>query len=118
MRWGEKGFTVVEVIIAILILSVGVLGLASTAALVTRMIGQGGSYSQATTLAAEQTEILRSQCDSARAAGSSASGNYAVNWTVTGGASTDQVTVTVSYPRADGTTRVDTFTTTIPVRPC
>lgn len=107
----------VEVIIAILILSVGILGLASTAALVTRMIGQGGSYSQATTLATEQIEILRSQCG-ALSGGSSTSGNYTVNWTVTPGTATDQVTVTVSYPRAGGTTRVDTFTTTIPVRPC
>ena len=37
----EQGFTLVEVIIAILVLTVGLLGLVTSAALVTRMIGRG-----------------------------------------------------------------------------
>ena len=43
----ESGFTIVEVIIAIIVLSVGLLGLVSTAALVTRMIGRGGHLASA-----------------------------------------------------------------------
>jgi len=37
----NKGFTIIEVIIAIIVLTVGVLGMVTTAALVTRMIGRG-----------------------------------------------------------------------------
>jgi len=37
----QQGFTLVEVIIAILVLTVGLLGLVTSAALVTRMIGRG-----------------------------------------------------------------------------
>ena len=43
----DKGFTVIEVIVAIIILPVGILGLASSAATVTRMIGQGQRFSEA-----------------------------------------------------------------------
>ena len=37
----ERGFTIVEVIVAMLVLTVGLLGLVTSAALVTRMIGRG-----------------------------------------------------------------------------
>jgi len=35
----RQGFTIIEIIIAIIVLTVGVLGMVTTAALVTRMIG-------------------------------------------------------------------------------
>ena len=57
----DKGFTVIEVIVAIIILSVGILGLASSAATVTRMIGQGQRFSEASAMASERFEILRAQ---------------------------------------------------------
>ncbi len=37
----ERGFTVIEIIVAITVLSIALLGLASTSAMVTRLIGQG-----------------------------------------------------------------------------
>ena len=40
-RNSQRGFTIVEIIIAIVVLTVGLLGLVSTAALVTRMIARG-----------------------------------------------------------------------------
>lgn len=58
-RRGERGFTVVEVIIAIVVLTVGLLGLVTTAALVTRMIGQGQRSAVASTFAGQRLEILR-----------------------------------------------------------
>jgi len=39
----EQGFTIVEVIVAILVLTVGLLALVTSAALVTRMIGRGSA---------------------------------------------------------------------------
>ena len=53
------GFTIVEIIIAILVLTVGVLGLATTAALVTRMIGRGQRASAAAGFAQRRLERLR-----------------------------------------------------------
>ena len=55
----EQGFTVTEVIIAIVVLSVGLLALASTGALTTRMIGRGQRSSVAATFATQRLERMR-----------------------------------------------------------
>jgi len=59
VRTSERGFTIVEVIVAIMVLTVGLLGLVTTAALVTRMIGQGQRSAVAGTFAAQRMERLR-----------------------------------------------------------
>jgi prepilin-type N-terminal cleavage/methylation domain-containing protein len=58
-RQGQAGFTIIEVIIAIMVLTVGVLGLVTTAALVTRMIARGQRSAVAGTFAAQRMERLR-----------------------------------------------------------
>lgn len=55
----QRGFTIIEVIIAIIVLSVGLLGLVSTAALVTRMIARGQRSAVASTFAAQRMEQMR-----------------------------------------------------------
>ena len=55
----ERGFTIVEVIIAILVLTVGLLGLVTTAGLVTRMIGRGQRSGAAAQFASRRLEQLR-----------------------------------------------------------
>lgn len=108
------GFTVVEVIIAILVLSVGVLGLASTAALTTRMISMGYRYSEASTVVAQQFEILRSRpCDQI-VAGTRTTGIYELSWTVdevAGRSPGRRINLEVTYPGSGGPARTDPFTT-------
>ncbi len=58
-RNNERGFTLVEIIIAIVVLTVGLLGLVSTAALVTRMIARGQRSAVASTFASQRMELLR-----------------------------------------------------------
>jgi len=58
-RNNARGFTLVEIIIAIVVLTVGLLGLVSTAALVTRMIARGQRSAVAATFAAQRLELLR-----------------------------------------------------------
>jgi prepilin-type N-terminal cleavage/methylation domain-containing protein len=53
------GFTIIEVMIAIIVLTVGLLGLVTTAALVTRMIGRGQRTASATAFAARRLERMR-----------------------------------------------------------
>ncbi|MBI1967765.1 MAG: prepilin-type N-terminal cleavage/methylation domain-containing protein, partial [Gemmatimonadetes bacterium] len=53
----ERGFTIIEIIIAIIVLTVGLLGLVSTAALVTRMIGRGQRSTEAAIFAAQRMEL-------------------------------------------------------------
>ncbi|HEV8400424.1 MAG TPA: prepilin-type N-terminal cleavage/methylation domain-containing protein [Gemmatimonadales bacterium] len=59
IRNDQRGFTIVEIIIAIVVLTVGLLGLVSTAALVTRMIARGQRSSVAATFASQRMELLR-----------------------------------------------------------
>ena len=66
----ERGFTIVEVIIAILVLTVGLLGLVTTAGLVTRMIGRGQRSGAAAQFAARRVELLRVTGCTSQASGS------------------------------------------------
>ena len=82
----RQGFTLVELIVAIIILSVGVLGLASTAAVVTRQIGGGAQQTRAAALAQTRFEELRSiPCAdySLPFTGTSESGGFSESWAVT-----------------------------------
>ncbi len=121
---GERGFTLIEVLIAVLILTVGLLGLVSTAALVTRMIGQGNRYTEASTVASQQFETFRSQWTASSCAGAvdgtTTLVGFTLSWRVTSVAATStaaggarQVQLTVSSPTGRGT-RTDTFYRTIP----
>ena len=65
----EHGFTLVEVIIAILVLTVGLLGLVTSAALVTRMIGRGQRSAVSAQFAQRRLELLRTTGCKSQAAG-------------------------------------------------
>lgn len=55
----RRGFTIIEIIIAIIVLTVGVLGMVTTAALVTRMIARGQRSASASAFAARRVERMR-----------------------------------------------------------
>lgn len=111
----RRGFTVVEVVVAIIILSVGLLSLTATAASVTRMVAQGQRYNRASAMANERFEILRAQTCAAMVGGSAIAGSYSTTWTVTpvSGGRGNEIAVAVISPTGRGT-RTDSFTTTIP----
>jgi type IV pilus modification protein PilV len=112
----RDGFTLVEVLIAVLVLSIGLLGLVSSAALTTRMIGQGQRFTEASTMAGQQFEVLRSQTCAAMAGGTRAEGRFAVAWTIdsaVAGGRAQAVTVIVQSPTTYGM-RADSFATVMP----
>lgn len=55
----NRGFTIVEVIIAVIVLTVGILAMVTTAALVTRMIARGQRSADASAFMARRVEQLR-----------------------------------------------------------
>ena len=55
----QRGFTIIEVIIAIIVLTVGILGMVTTAALVTRMIARGQRSADASAFAGRRVERMR-----------------------------------------------------------
>jgi prepilin-type N-terminal cleavage/methylation domain-containing protein len=53
---GVRGFTIVEVLVAVLVLALGVLGLVTTQTLITRLLGQGWRAETAAAFASQRLE--------------------------------------------------------------
>lgn len=80
---GRAGFTIVEVIVAIVILAVGLLGMAGTTTVVLRQVTMA-NLATARTVALQSTlERLRGISFDSVAAGSDSVGLFQVTWTVT-----------------------------------
>ena len=117
----ERGFTIVEIIIAIIVLTVGLLGLVSTAALVTRMIARGQRTAVAATYAAQRMERLRpAACIAAQRVNGSeslyrGSASVATNsWAFTdAGNSTIRIQVITTYATIKNRTHTDTLETAV-----
>lgn len=59
MKPTSRGFTLIEVLVAIVVLTIGIMALAGSSASVTRMIGRGKSETRAAQAATRRMEILR-----------------------------------------------------------
>ncbi len=115
----ERGFTIIEVIIAVIVLTVGLLGLVSSAALTTRMIARGQRSAVAAAFAAQRMEQLRRAACQAQTNGVDTlyRGSQWVSyntWTYTNlGNNTWQVRLVDTYKTAQGQARSDAFETEI-----
>ena len=109
----ERGFTIVEVIIAVFLLTIGLAGLVGTGALLTRMIARGQRSAVAALFAGQRMEQLRSTACTAQVAGADTlirGGAWAAinTWTfVNSGNSTWRISLTSTYKTAPNKTRVD-----------
>jgi len=97
-----KGMTLVEVLVAVVVLSTGVLAAASAAAVVASLAAQGKRATQVATLAQERLERLRSQPCASLTGGTARLGDYQVTWTVgsTLNGRGRRVQVTLAWPAA------------------
>jgi type II secretory pathway pseudopilin PulG len=75
-----RGFAILEVLVALLVLSVGVLALVTTAGLVTRLMGEGRRAAVAGSLVEERLEILQAAGCGAPASGAEARDGVAIAW--------------------------------------
>ncbi|MFL5577297.1 MAG: prepilin-type N-terminal cleavage/methylation domain-containing protein [Gemmatimonadaceae bacterium] len=113
------GFTVVEIIVAIMILSIGVLGLASTAAVVQRQMAMGERQAAAATIAQGRFDKLTSvNCKSLtgtdlNGTASWRGGQVTEHWLVVQGSNVKQITDTVKIV---GRRNPLVYTTFIPCR--
>jgi prepilin-type N-terminal cleavage/methylation domain-containing protein len=101
----ESGFTLVEVLISITLLSVGVLALLDSSATVTKMLRDGRQRSRAVALATTRLELLRRQarttspnCSALTNGSQSYSDGYRETWTISGSGWQRAVTVAVAFP--------------------
>lgn len=116
LRYTERGLSLIEILVALTILSVGLLGLAGASVTVTRLLGDGRWSSTTMGSASRRIELLRAAArDSAGCAaltGGSATlpGGLGERWTISPGVRSVAVEVVVSGRRS----RVDTLSGVIP----
>jgi prepilin-type N-terminal cleavage/methylation domain-containing protein len=118
----ERGFTIIEIIIAIVILTVGILGLVTTAALVTRMIARGQRSGDAAAFAARRLERLRpATCIPAQRVAGSDTLYRGSNWVafnrwsfVDAGNGNFRIKIVTTSKTMPNRTRTDSTETTIP----
>jgi prepilin-type N-terminal cleavage/methylation domain-containing protein len=79
----ERGFSLVEVIAAMVILTIGVVGLAASTAAITRLTGQGGLTANSAAVAASRFDVLRATPCASLAGGTATTGKFSETWTVT-----------------------------------
>jgi prepilin-type N-terminal cleavage/methylation domain-containing protein len=115
----ESGFTIVELVVAVVVLGIGVTALVGSSALVTRQVGRGREVTIASQVATQRLEYLRreshrvpgSPCTSAGtnfASGAATTRGVSETWTVAAVAGTTSAytaTETVSYQRVGGTSQ-------------
>lgn len=106
MKGDRNGFTIVEVVLAIVILAFGILVLSSSAVGITRMIDSGQGKTRAAALAASRLEQLRGiaaattpPCQSVAFTGGTATypGGFTEEWTITGSGRSRLVQSVIRY---------------------
>lgn len=80
-RAPAKGFTLVELMVAMLILTVGLIGLASTAGVVMRLMSGAARQTIAANVAQTRFELLRNHLCSALSGGTDTTRNVTERWT-------------------------------------
>ena len=93
----RSGFTLAELLVALMIFAVGALAMVATSANVMTLITSSKNRAVAAEVAASRFELLRSQPCSAHATGSASTRGVTENWTVVKLAKADDVTVNVSF---------------------
>jgi Tfp pilus assembly protein PilV len=111
VKLSSSGVTVVEVLVALIILGVGIVALAGSSSVITRMIALGKADTEAALTASRRIEILRTAARSTNPPCTGASfatgGPVAVNrttesWVVPLSGARRRVTVTVEYLTSRG----------------
>ena len=115
----ERGLTVVEIVVAIVILAIGLLVLAGGSLVVTRDLTRSGLQTQASDLAQAKLDELRTyaaatepRCGSAKFASSPSAvtvGKVTLSWTVTAAGAQRVVRVRTQYPLPAGRSHTDTL---------
>ncbi len=109
-----SGFTLVEVVVAIVVLAIGILATVSTSVLVERMIVQSFRWQTAAELAWSHSELVRATAGCVPRSGSAVTGQFTTSWHVTSRSSTDLQRIVVQSPQGTNRLRSDTFLVIVP----
>ena len=113
----DSGFTLVELMVAMIVLTVGLLGMLGAAATTIRVIGEGDRTVGAAYHASGRIdELVALGCDNVAGGAETVEAIYQLSWTVAGDASSQvrPVMMVAEYPGVRGQVKADTFETGIP----
>jgi len=106
----RRGFTVIEMIIAIIVMAIGVMGLAGTARYVAMQMGNGRSQTIAATFATKVADSLSARRCSSIVGGTQTKRGVTITWTVADSTKTKWVTESVQYRTKSGAKTVNYLT--------
>ncbi len=109
---GRAGMSLVELLVALLLFSAGVLALVTTAALLTRQMTSSWELTRGASIGLSRLEALSSVSCKTVSSGTASDGPYSERWVVTTGTSLMTVVDTVRTPFGR-TTRTQVYGTTI-----
>ena len=105
----RRGFTIVEVLLALVLLAVGMLALVSTATMTTRAVRAGSRMTRGSAAAASRMEqLLAEACGGGASAGTTTAGDIRVDWTATPLSRLTEIVVVLHVRAPDGI-RSDSF---------
>ena len=102
-RRARAGFTLVEVIVAMLIFTVGLLAMAGTAGMVVRQMGDSNRMTVASAVARSRIEQLRLAPCTLGMSGSATTRGVTEAWRLTPMVRSSRIDVTVSFTTKNGT---------------
>ena len=105
IRRSRRGFTLIEMIIAIIVMTIGIMGLASTAGYVAQQMGSGNMQTVAAALSAKVADSLSARKCTSLVAGNQTKRGVTISWTVTTASRTRTVDQTVTYKQRRGSNK-------------
>ena len=109
----RRGLTLIEMIIAIIVMSIGIMGLAGTASYVAQQMGGGNAQTIAAALATKVADSLSARRCSALVSGTQTKRGVTVKWTVSDSSRTKWVTEQVQYRPKRGAMKTFNYVTVI-----
>jgi type II secretion system protein I len=110
----RSGFTLIELMVALMVFVVGVLAVASSSTVVMTMIGGSQRRTIAAVVAESRLERLRAMSCTAHANGNTTTRGVRETWLVVPLINADDVTVVVTFPSSGGRMTTQTYRTYIP----
>lgn len=101
----RRGFTLIEMIIAIIVMAIGVMGLAGTASYVATQMGGANAQTIAAAMASKVSDSLSARRCSALVGGTQTKRGVTVTWTVEDSSRTRWVRESVQYKPKRGATK-------------
>jgi|SRR5215207_4312847 len=109
----RRGFTLIEMIIAIIVMSIGIMGLAGTASYVATQMGGGNAKTIAAAMATKVSDSLASRRCAAIVDGTQTRRGVTATWVVADSTRTKWVTSTIQYKPKRGATKTINYVTVI-----